>query len=142
MSERCRTPAPIDRQLRELDARLGAWLCQQRHLRGLTLKQLGHMLGISYQQVKKYETGTNRLTAARLLTMLDALQLDLATLTTALAAQQPPRRPPARQGRLEGRLLERVARLTPEQQRGLLALLETAAEDVPRSWLTPELVAC
>lgn len=45
---------------------IGAKIRQRRTELGLTQEQLGHALGISYQQVQKYETAINRVTAARL----------------------------------------------------------------------------
>ncbi|HIF09166.1 MAG TPA: XRE family transcriptional regulator, partial [Sneathiellales bacterium] len=49
-----------------------------RHLRttlGLTQEQLSSALGISYQQIQKYETGANRVSAGRLYEI--AMELDV-----------------------------------------------------------------
>lgn len=40
---------------------LGAQLRQQRTICGMTQKQLGDALGITFQQIQKYERGTNQI---------------------------------------------------------------------------------
>lgn len=48
------------------DVHVGARLREVRIMRGLTQTQLGDKLGISFQQVQKYEKGTNRIGSSRL----------------------------------------------------------------------------
>lgn len=50
----------------EVDQLVGDRIRRRRILMGLTQDQLGETLGISYQQVQKYETGANRVSAGRL----------------------------------------------------------------------------
>lgn len=45
---------------------------------GLTQEDLGRALGISYQQIQKYETGANRISAGRLFEVGRALTVDVA----------------------------------------------------------------
>ena len=49
------------------DRIIGGRIRQRREELGLSQKDLGTMLGISYQQVHKFERGQNRLTAGRLM---------------------------------------------------------------------------
>lgn len=49
-----------------LDAHIGQRLRMQRELANLTQDALGKRIGISGQQIQKYETGDNRIGAARL----------------------------------------------------------------------------
>jgi transcriptional regulator with XRE-family HTH domain len=42
--------------------------------------ELGSKLGVSYQQVQKYENGANRVSAARLFDICEALELPLASM--------------------------------------------------------------
>ena len=51
----------------ELSQMIGARLRRARRSRHISQKNLADYLGISFQQVQKYETGKNRITAARLL---------------------------------------------------------------------------
>lgn len=48
------------------DKALGAQLRQMRLAAGLTLAEAGQALGVSYQQVQKYEKGLSRLSATSL----------------------------------------------------------------------------
>lgn len=50
----------------ETDAFVGARLAQRRQALGLTQVALARRLGISAQQIQKYEAGSNRISASRL----------------------------------------------------------------------------
>jgi transcriptional regulator with XRE-family HTH domain len=54
------------RVTRRVDEFVGEQIRKRRTMLGLTQDQLAQALGISYQQVQKYETGTNRVSAGRL----------------------------------------------------------------------------
>ena len=47
----------------DIDKAVGKYIRARRLAMGMTLAELGHELGISHQQLQKYETGTNRLSA-------------------------------------------------------------------------------
>ena len=49
-----------------IDAHVGNKLRQFRLLTNVTQKELGDTLGISFQQVQKYEAGSNRVSASKL----------------------------------------------------------------------------
>src|SRR5215210_7469283 len=53
------TPNPID-------VRVGARLRLRRNMLGLSQEKLGEMIGLTFQQVQKYERGANRIGASRL----------------------------------------------------------------------------
>lgn len=50
----------------EVDAYVGARISLRRSAMGLSQTALAQQLGISFQQVQKYETGQNRISASRL----------------------------------------------------------------------------
>ena len=52
-------PSPVD-------AHVGARLRQRRTLSGMSQTKLGSAIGVAFQQVQKYERGTNRISASRL----------------------------------------------------------------------------
>lgn len=58
----------------EIDLHLGRRLRRRRRLLGLTQQQLGDRVGIRFQQIQKYECGANRISAARLWELAEALQ--------------------------------------------------------------------
>lgn len=52
--------------LRHIDRHVGERIRSRRAELGMTQHDLASLLGISYQQVQKYETGANRVSAGRL----------------------------------------------------------------------------
>jgi transcriptional regulator with XRE-family HTH domain len=49
-----------------IDRYVGAWIRMQRMVRGLSQTELGKTVGVTFQQVQKYEKGVNRVGASRL----------------------------------------------------------------------------
>ena len=49
-----------------IDAHVGARVRLRRTLQGMTQAGLGDAIGLTFQQVQKYERGTNRISASRL----------------------------------------------------------------------------
>ncbi len=49
-----------------VDIYVGKKLRQRREIRGMPQKELARRLGISFQQVQKYESGANRVSASKL----------------------------------------------------------------------------
>lgn len=63
----------------EVDQHVGAKIKELRVQRGITQDALASVLGISFQQIQKYEKGSNRVSAGRLYQIaghLDAPLLD------------------------------------------------------------------
>ena len=61
-----------------LDTLVGKCARERRLALGLTQQQLAEMVGITYQQLHKYETGANRLSAGRLYQLAEALGVGVA----------------------------------------------------------------
>lgn len=57
----------------DIDLHLGRRLRRRRRLLGLTQQQLADQVGIRFQQIQKYECGANRISAARLWELAEAL---------------------------------------------------------------------
>lgn len=49
-----------------LDRHVGRRVRLRRTLLGLTQQELGEQIGVTFQQIQKYERGTNRISASRL----------------------------------------------------------------------------
>jgi transcriptional regulator with XRE-family HTH domain len=49
-----------------IDVEVGRRLKRRRTLLGISQERLGELLGVSYQQIQKYERGTNRIGSSRL----------------------------------------------------------------------------
>jgi transcriptional regulator with XRE-family HTH domain len=50
----------------DIDRRVGSRLRERRLLLGMSQQQLAMALGVTFQQVQKYENGANRISASRL----------------------------------------------------------------------------
>jgi len=61
------------------NAILGRRVRALRHSRGLSRKELADGLGITFQQLQKYEDGTHRITAARLHEISKLLQVPISS---------------------------------------------------------------
>ena len=59
----------------EIDVHLGKRLRRRRRLLGLTQQQLAGACGVRFQQIQKYECGANRISAARLWQLSEALEV-------------------------------------------------------------------
>lgn len=64
----------------EIDVKIGTNLRGRREALGMTQAQLGHAIGVTFQQVQKYERGANRVSAAALLRIANALECSVADL--------------------------------------------------------------
>lgn len=56
-----------------VDVHVGKRIRHRRWLIGMTQQQLAEQVGIKFQQIQKYETGANRVSASRLWDIADAL---------------------------------------------------------------------
>lgn len=66
------------RSVTEVDRLIGRRLRVARQLKKLSLDQLGTMVGVTYQQVQKYERGISRLPSGRLWSIARALDLPVS----------------------------------------------------------------
>ncbi len=64
-----------------IDAHVGARLRQRRSLLLMTQTKLGDALGVSFQQMQKYERGTNRISASRLFDLLRVPRANVSPTT-------------------------------------------------------------
>ena len=58
-----------------VDVHVGKRVRQRRWMVGMTQQQLGEKVGIKFQQIQKYETGMNRVSASRLWDIAAALDV-------------------------------------------------------------------
>lgn len=63
---------------RQLDVELGARIKARRKALRMSQTKLGEGLGISFQQLQKYEKGTNRVSASRLAELAAVLQVPVS----------------------------------------------------------------
>jgi len=58
-----------------LDAEIGAAIRSVRTIKGMSQTALGDVLGVTFQQLQKFESGINRLSASQLIVLCKALQI-------------------------------------------------------------------
>lgn len=61
-----------------VDMHVGKRIRHRRWLVGVTQQQLAEKVGIKFQQIQKYETGANRVSASRLWDIAEALEVDVS----------------------------------------------------------------
>lgn len=61
-----------------VDVHVGKRIRHRRWLAGITQQNLAETVGIKFQQVQKYETGANRVSASRLWDIAAAMGVDVA----------------------------------------------------------------
>jgi len=61
-----------------VDQHVGKRIRHRRWLVGMTQQQLADQVGIKFQQIQKYETGANRVSASRLWAIAKSLQVDIS----------------------------------------------------------------
>ena len=112
-----------------LDVMIGNSLRARRRNLGLSQQTLAGRCGLSFQQIQKYEAGTNRIPASRLFTLANALNTTPTDLLTriAVAEQQ------AHDEVLRKRLYEVMSGLSGEGLAALVTLAEQIADKSPET---------
>lgn len=71
-----------------VDAHVGKRIRHRRWMIGMTQQQLADKVGIKFQQIQKYETGMNRVSASRLWDIASALGVSIAFFFEGLDSDQ------------------------------------------------------
>ena len=71
-----------------VDIHVGKRIRQRRWLIGMTQQQLGDKVGIKFQQIQKYETGANRVSASRLWDIAETLDVPVTFFFDGLSPSQ------------------------------------------------------
>jgi transcriptional regulator with XRE-family HTH domain len=73
-------PDPMDREGRPspIDVHVGSRIRLRRTLLGMSQERLGDQLGLTFQQVQKYERGVNRVGASRLFDLARVLDVPIS----------------------------------------------------------------
>ena len=119
-----------------VDVHVGKRIRHRRWLVGMTQQQLAEQVGIKFQQIQKYETGANRVSASRLWVIADALDVRVSFFFEGLetesaeAAEKPENVPTDLLGDKEALDLIRSYYAIPENQRRRLFELARVLSDV------------
>lgn len=77
------------RAFTSVDAYVGSRVRMQRNLIGMSQEKLAEHLGITFQQVQKYEKGTNRIGASRLYAIAKALGVEISYFFDQYDGEEP-----------------------------------------------------
>lgn len=79
-------PKADPRNATAFDKKLGAAIKQRREEKDVSQDTLAKAIGVTFQQVQKYENGTNRLSVERLLKVCKALGVTSRTVLESVEA--------------------------------------------------------
>lgn len=71
-----------------IDAQVGARVRMHRRMKGLTQEDLGIALGVTFQQIQKYEKGKNRIGAGRLQDIANILRVPVGSFFEDVTADE------------------------------------------------------
>ena len=71
------------------DIHVGGRIRMRRNMLGMSQEKLGEKLGITFQQIQKYEKGTNRVGASRLQAIASILDVPVAFFFADAPGQEP-----------------------------------------------------
>jgi transcriptional regulator with XRE-family HTH domain len=73
----------------QLDQALGLAIRLRRHARGLSQSALGEAIGVSFQQIQKYERGANRVSFSTMVRICEALGCHVSDLVAEVEQLDP-----------------------------------------------------
>ena len=76
-------PEPASRRAQSVDVEIGRHIRRRREELGLSLDEVSRQCGVCFQQIQKYEAGTNRIPASRLFDLARALRTTATELLMA-----------------------------------------------------------
>jgi transcriptional regulator with XRE-family HTH domain len=83
----------LDGKPNPIDVHVGARVRLRRTLLGMSQEKLGEALGLTFQQVQKYERGTNRIGASRLFDLSRVLEVPVSFFFEEMASEVAERSP-------------------------------------------------
>jgi transcriptional regulator with XRE-family HTH domain len=109
------------------DRHVGMRIRERRVMRGLSQQQLSRLVGVTYQQMHKYERGQNRISAGRLFGIALVLDMPVGWFFEGLSAQAEAHAPPPRE-RMALELVRNFALIeAPQQQEALSQMARVLA---------------
>ena len=114
-----------------VDVHVGSRVRLRRTMLGMSQEKLGHAIGLTFQQVQKYERGANRIAASRLFELSRVLDVPVSFFFDDMPADVSPRSRPLEGGLAEegGELVRAYYRITdPGVRKRVSALAKALAK--------------
>ncbi|WP_206677296.1 helix-turn-helix transcriptional regulator [Caulobacter sp. SSI4214] len=124
--------SPSGRIVTEVDAHVGQVVRAIRKTKGISQEQLAKSLGVSFQQIQKYELGHNRVSASKLFAIANVLDVEPGAFFAGLSKNSRSVFPPSmmaffsEDGARE--VAEAYLKLKPSHRRTLAELIQSMAE--------------
>lgn len=99
-----------------IDVHVGKKLQLRRTLLGMSQERLGSLIGLTFQQIQKYESGANRVSSSRLFDIAQVLDIGIPYFFEGMTAEVEEQSP----GNLQG-----AVPLVPEEEKDPMARRET-----------------
>ncbi|MDD9911422.1 MAG: helix-turn-helix transcriptional regulator [Alphaproteobacteria bacterium] len=113
---RTKPPHPVD-------IHVGQRLKQQRKLKNISQEKLGEQLGVTFQQIQKYENATNRISASKLYELSQILQTPIQFFFENYQKSPQPTEKPNNVTTKELNFTKRFRQLNPAQQQAFTNLI-------------------
>lgn len=117
---------------RRIDHHVGERIRLRRTELGLTQEQLAEALDVSYQQIQKYETGANRISAGRIYEIARKLGVDIGYFFADLDVETDQLAAPIEHGGRQRSAIELVRKFAqipdPEVRAAIAGLVKTIVE--------------
>lgn len=124
-------PFRVGETAHPVDVHVGRQINERRRHLGYNQSDLARALGLTFQQIQKYESGTNRISASKLWDTARFLRVDIAFFFQGLSGSETAGGENPSAAPTETRVTRDIARLScrlsVRQQRNVLAILEDLA---------------
>ncbi len=110
---------------KQVEAEIGQRVRDRRILLEMTQQELAAKVGITYQQIQKYEGGTDRISVSRLLDIAAALKIDPCSFIKGIGEKNKMPKPQTKDG---ARLMSAYGDMDKGSKRQLLGIAEKLAK--------------
>ncbi len=80
---------PLSNDAAPADVHVGQRMRQRRRMIGITQQRLGDLVGVKFEQIQKYETGANHISASRMWDIAAAMEVPMSYFVEDLDGQVP-----------------------------------------------------
>ena len=110
-----------------VDVKIGRRLREVRESKGLSQRMVGGWLGVSFQQIQKYESGTNRISVGSLMQFSEACGVDFGEMVEGLGENRRQNVPDALSSKERNAIIRAFGEVSdPKVRQAVLKVVRTA----------------
>lgn len=121
--------------MNDIDVLVGARIRARRYALGISQSELGKAIGVRFQQIQKYETGANRVSASRLWAVAEKLSVDIEYFFEGIRPARAKGKSSNGMGFLSDQeaieMMELFHRLPRSQRTAVMAIVKSMADATP-----------